>query len=129
MPNFVPFQYINLKLSTDILLCGDIDMVQMDQQTAIDFIRDQRLDMLEMLGELVENILCTLRNMTTGSGVQDLSEVMFNYRSVLNDTIQMVANLDELENKLKVSWQNKQFPCVAKRKTALLRATTKHKRA
>ena len=107
MPNFVPFQYINLKLSTDILLCGDIDMVQMDQQTAIDFIRDQRLDMLEMLGELVENILCTLRNMTTGSGVQDLSEVMFNYRSVLNDTIQMVANLDELENKLKVSWQNK----------------------
>lgn len=82
-------------------------MVQMDQQTAIDFIRDQRLDMLEMLGELVENILCTLRNMTTGSGVQDLSEVMFNYRSVLNDTIQMVANLDELENKLKVSWQNK----------------------
>ena len=107
MPNFVPFQYINLKLSTDILLCGDIDMVQMDQHTAIDFIRDQRLDMLEMLGELVENILCTLRNMTTGSGVQDLSEVMFNYRSVLNDTIQMVANLDELENKLKVSWQNK----------------------
>ena len=107
MPNFVPFQYINLKLSTDILLCGDIDMVQMDQQTAIDFIRDQLLDMLEMLGELVENILCTLRNMTTGSGVQDLSEVMFNYRSVLNDTIQMVANLDELENKLKVSWQNK----------------------
>ena len=107
MPNFVPFQYINLKLSTDILLCGDIDMVQMDQQTAIDFIRDQRLDMLEMLGELEENILCTLRNMTTGSGVQDLSEVMFNYRSVLNDTIQMVANLDELENKLKGSWQNK----------------------
>ena len=107
MPNFVPFQYINLKLSTDILLCGDIDMVQMDQQTAIDFIRDQRLDMLEMLGELVENILCTLRNMTTGSGIQDLSEVMFNYRSVLNDTIQVVANLDELENKLKVSWQNK----------------------
>ena len=107
MPNFVPFQYINLKLSTDILLCGDIDMVQMDQLTAIDFIRDQRLDMLEMLGELVENILCTLRNMTTGSGIQDLSEVMFNYRSVLNDTIQVVANLDELENKLKVSWQNK----------------------
>ena len=107
MPNFVPFQYINLKLSTYILLCGDIGMVQMDQQTAIDFIRDQRLDMLEMLGELEEKILCTLRNMTTGSGIQDLSEVMFNYRSVLNDTIQVVANLDELENKLKVSWQNK----------------------
>ena len=82
-------------------------MDQMDQQTAIDFIRDQQLDMLEMLGELEEKILCTLRNMTTGSDVQDLSEVMFNYKSVLNNTIQMVANLDELENKLKVSWQNK----------------------
>ena len=82
VPNFIPFQYINLKLSTDILLCGDIDMVQMDQQTAIDFICDQRLDMLEMLGELEEKTLCTLRNMTTGSGVQDLSEVMFNYRSI-----------------------------------------------
>ena len=79
----------------------------MDQQTAIDFIRDQRLDMLEMLNELEEKILHTLRNMTTGSSVQDLSEVMLNYKSVLNDTIQMVANLDELENKLKVSWQNK----------------------
>ena len=79
----------------------------MDQQTAIDFIRDQRLDMLEMLNELEEKILHTLRNMTTGSRVQDLSEVMLNYKSVLNDTIQMVANLDELENKLKVSWQNK----------------------
>ena len=73
----------------------------------IDFIRDQRLDMLEMLNELEEKILHTLRNMTTGSSVQDLSEVMLNYKSVLNDTIQMVANLDELENKLKVSWQNK----------------------
>ena len=99
----------------------------MDQQTAIDFIRDQRLDMLEMLNELEEKILHTLRNMMTGSSVQDLSEVMLNYKSVLNDTIQMVANLDELENKLKVSWQNTLFPCVAKRKTALLRAPTKYK--
>ena len=105
MPNFVPFQYINLKLSTDTLFCGDIDM---DPQTAIDFVRDQRLDMLEMLDELEEKILYRLRNLTAGSGVQDLSEVMLNYKSVLNDTIQMVADLDELENKLlKVSWQNK----------------------
>ena len=103
MPKFVPFQYFKLKLSTDTLFCGDIVMVK---QTAIDFIRDQRLDMLEMLDELEEKILYTLRNMTTGPGVQDLSEAMLNYKSVLNDTIQMVANLDELENKLKVSWQN-----------------------
>ena len=70
--------------------------------SAIDFIRDQHLHMLEMLDELEE--------------------------CALNDTIQMVADLDELENKLKDSWQNKQFPCVAKRKTVLLRATTKYKR-
>ena len=99
--------YINLKLSTDTLLCGDIDIDQMDQKATIDFIGDQRSDMLEMLGKLEEKILCTLRNITTGSGVQDLFEAMFNYKSVLNDTIQMVANLDELENKLKISWQNK----------------------
>ena len=107
MRKFVPFQYFDLKLSTGTLFCCDIVM---DQQTAIDFIRDQRLDMLEMLNELEEKILHTLRNMTTGSSVQDLSEAMLNYKSahsVLNDTIQMVANLDELENKLKVSWQNK----------------------
>ena len=60
-----------------------------------------------MLDELEEKILYTLRSMTTGSRVQDLSEVMLNYKSVLNDTVQMVANLDELENKLKVTWQNK----------------------
>ena len=60
-----------------------------------------------MLDELEEKILYTLRSMTTGSRVQDLSEVMLNYKSVLNDTVQMVANLDELENKLKVNWQNK----------------------
>ena len=60
-----------------------------------------------MMDELEEKILYTLRSMTTGSRVQDLSEVMLNYKSVLNDTIQMVANLDELENKLKVSWQKK----------------------
>ena len=104
MRKFVPFQYFDLKLSTGTLFCCDIVM---EQQTAIDFIRDQRLDMLEMLNELEEKILHTLRNMTIGSSVQDLSEVMLNYKSVLNDTIQMVANLDELENKLKVSWQNK----------------------
>ena len=63
--------------------------------------------MLEMLDELEEKIVCTVRNMTTGSGIQDLSKVILNYKSVLNDTIQMVTNLDELENKLKVSWQNK----------------------
>ena len=60
-----------------------------------------------MMDELEEKIQYTLRSMTTGSRVQDLSEVMLNYKSVLNDTIQMVANLDELENKLKVSWQKK----------------------
>ena len=60
-----------------------------------------------MMDELEEKILYKLRSMTTGSRVQDLSEVMLNYKSVLNDTIQMVANLDELENKLKVSWQKK----------------------
>ena len=63
-----------------------------------------------MLDELEEKILYTLRSMTTGSRVQDLSKqskIMLNYKSVLNDTIEMVANLDELENKLKVSWQNK----------------------
>ena len=95
---------VNLKLSTDTLFYGHIDM---DQQTAIDFIRDQRLHMLEMLDELEEKIWYTLRNMTIGPGVQDLSELMLNYKSVLNDTIQMVADLDELENKLKDSWQNK----------------------
>ena len=41
----------------------------------------------------------------TGLGVQDLSKLMLN--SVLNDTIEMVADFDELENKLKDSWQNK----------------------
>ena len=60
-----------------------------------------------MMDELEEKIQYTLRSMTTGSRVQDLSEVMLNYKSVLNDIIQMVANLDELENKLKVSWQKK----------------------
>ena len=45
--------------------------------------------------------------MTTGPGIQDLSELMLNYKSVLNDTIEMVADFDELENKLKDSWQNK----------------------
>lgn len=82
----------------------------MDQKSAIgaiDFIRDQRLDMLEMLEELKEKLLYTLSNMTTGADVQDLSEVMLSYRSVLNDTIKMVADLDELENKLKAHLQNK----------------------
>ena len=81
--------------------------IDMDHQTAIDFIRDQRLDMLEMLDELEETILYTLGNMMIGPDVQDLSEVMLKYQSVLHDTIQMVAGLDELENKLKVSWQYK----------------------
>ena len=73
MPNFVHFQYINLKLSTDTLFCGDIDM---DPQTAIDFVHDQHLDMLEMLDELEEKILFMLRNLTTRPGVQDLSQVI-----------------------------------------------------
>lgn len=82
----------------------------MDQKSAIsavNFIRDQRLDMLEMLDELEEKLLYTISNMTTGAGVQDMPEVMWNYKSVLNDTIKMVADLDELENKLKANWQNK----------------------
>ena len=70
-----------------------------------------------MLDELEGKILSMLRSMMTGSHVQDLSKVMLNYKSVLNDTIQMVANLDELENKLKVSWQKKKnFPASQREK-------------
>ena len=72
----------------------------MDQQTAIDFIRDQHIHKLEK-----KKRFYMLRNMMTGLGVQDLSKLMLN--SVLNDTIEMVADFDELENKLKDSWQNK----------------------
>lgn len=79
----------------------------MDYQSAITFIRDQRLDMVEMLDELKEQLLDTLNNLQTDLASPDWSSVICNYLSVRDDTLKMIADLDVLENELINRYQNK----------------------
>ena len=79
----------------------------MDYQSAITFIRDQRLDMVEMLDELKEQLLDTLNNLQTDLASPDWSSVICNYLSVRDDTLKMIADLGVLENELINRYQNK----------------------
>lgn len=78
----------------------------MDYQSAITFIRDQRLDMVEMLDELKQS-LDTLNYLETDPATLDWSNVICNYLSVRDDTLKVIAVFDVLENELINRYQNK----------------------
>ena len=74
----------------------------------LNFIRDQRLDVVE---ELREKELQLLEITTTLPAAQDLSLLMDNYRLLLNnyrlllaDILNMLATLDEIEELLLRNW-------------------------
>ena len=73
----------------------------------LNFIRDQRLDVVEELREKELQLL----EITTLPAAQDLSLLMDNYRLLLNnyrlllaDILNMLASLDEIEELLLRNW-------------------------
>ena len=66
----------------------------MDYQSAITFIRNQRLDMVEMLDELKEQLLDMLNYLETDLATPDWSSIICNYLSVKDDTLKMIADLE-----------------------------------
>lgn len=75
----------------------------MDYESAINYVRDDRLEIVESLTDLHHNLLGTLIQLVdsgTPPTLQELSRVIVNYISFRDNTMSMLASLDAREEEL-----------------------------
>lgn len=75
----------------------------MDYESAINSVRDDRLEIVESLTDLRHNLLGTLIQLVdsgTPPTLQELSRVIVNYISFRDNTMSMLASLDAREEEL-----------------------------
>ena len=82
----------------------------MNYDSAIDHIRDQRLEMVQNLCKLKRKLIETLGNLTTFQAIQELSPILANYGSVKENIHAMIADMNTLEDEMTQAnqvWSNK----------------------
>lgn len=80
----------------------------MDYESAINFIRDERLDMVEYLSDLKEQLLETLLNLPPATALDhEISGVIDSYCRIRDDIMAMVESMNVLEKDLIVAYQTR----------------------
>ena len=82
----------------------------MNYDSAIDHIRDQRLEMVQNLCELKRKLIETLGNLTTFQAIQELSPILANYCSVKENIHAMIADMNTLEDEMTQANQVRYHP-------------------
>ena len=73
----------------------------MDYEHALNLVRDLRLDLVEELKEMQNNLVETITNLSTH---QDPSAVIENYRSLEANIVYTMTCLDNLEEDLRIKF-------------------------
>ena len=81
----------------------------MKYDSAIDNIRDQRLDMVETLCELKLKLIETLENLPPSQAIQELASTLANYCSVRKNILAMIYDMNTLEDEMTRANQGKSF--------------------
>ena len=76
------------------------------KRKTLNFIRDQRLDLVEELKETELGMLENIQITTTLPAAPDLSSLLNNYRLLLVDVLNLMATLDRIEELLPSSLRN-----------------------
>lgn len=76
------------------------------KRKTLNFIRDQRLDLVEELKETELGMLENIQITTTLPAAPDLSSLLNNYRLLLVDVLNLMATLDGIEELLLSSLRN-----------------------
>ena len=76
------------------------------KRKTLNFIRDQRLDLVEELRETELGMLENIQITTTLPAAPDLSSLLNNYRLLLVDVLNLMATLDGIEELLLSSLRN-----------------------